>query len=729
MAIRFDEQNKVFYLETPNTSYVFGVVQDKYLFHIHYGKKIDGVFDIDEYSKMFYENYGVVDADSQDIHGDSLPQEFSTFGSADFRTPTFHAQYENGTYVTRFNFDGYKIYAGKPALKDLPASYVESDSEATTLEIYLKDKDTGLKAVISYTVYEEIDAICRNIRYENEGNEVIRLKSVLSASVDFNDCNFEFISLPGSWARERHIERIPLGHHKIEFGSDKGTTSHIQNNFFSLVRKETTETVGEAYGFSLVYSGNFVAGVDVSSQNISRAYIGISPFNFEWKLNAGEMFQTPEAILVYSDKGLGKMSRTYHKLFRTRMCRGKYRDVERPVLINNWEATYFNFDEDKIVSIAKKAQSAGIDLMVLDDGWFGKRNDDKTSLGDWFVDTAKLPKGLDSLAQKIEDMGMKFGLWFEPEMISVESELYKAHPDWYLQNKGRTPSFGRNQLVLDLSRKEVCDYVVDVVCKILGSAKISYVKWDMNRYLSEIGSLAFPADQQGEIGHRFVLGVYQIMDRITSAFPDVLFEGCSGGGGRFDPGILYYSPQIWTSDNSDAIERIYIQDGTSLVYPSMAMGAHVSAVPNHQVHRTTPISLRGNVAMAGQFGYELDLNMLSDEEFEEVKQQIKFYKEIRETVHQGEMYRICSPFDNKTRNATWQFISKDENQVVVFDYSMAGKANATIEHIKLQGLDENATYVAQDSKEYKGSYLMYVGIPTRHHYDYDSTVWVFNKKA
>ena len=730
MAIRFDEKSKVFYLETPCTSYIFAVVQNKYLVHLHYGKRINNFcIDVDEYAKMFGENYSTVDADSDRIFGDALPVEFATYGSADLKTPTFHAQYENGTTVTKLYYDSYKIYKGKPLLEGLPATYAESDSEATTLEVYLKDSVTGLKATLLYTVFEELDVITRSIRYENEGASSIHLKSVLSASVDFNNMDYDFISLPGSWARERHVERQPLGHNEIRFSSNKGTTSHVQNNFFALSRKSTTETEGEVYGFSLVYSGNFVAGVDVSSQDIARAYIGISSFNFDWKLNAGEAFQTPETVMVYSCEGLGKMSRTYHKLYRTRLCRGKYRDMERPVLINNWEATYFNFDEDKIVNIAKKAKDAGIDLMVLDDGWFGKRNDDKTSLGDWFEDKNKLPKGLGSLADKIDAMGMKFGLWFEPEMISVDSDLYRAHPDWHLHQEGRSVSFGRNQLVLDLSRQEVCDYIVKTVCDVLSRAKISYVKWDMNRYLSEIGSVAFPADQQGEIAHRFVLGVYQIMERITSANPDVLFEGCSGGGGRFDPGILYYSPQIWTSDDTDAIERMYIQDGTSLVYPTMAMGAHVSAVPNHQLGRVTPITLRGNVAMAGQFGYELDLNTLSDEDFTEVKKQVVFYKSIRETVHQGDMYRLCSPFDTKTRNTAWQFISADGNQVVMFDYTMLGKANPVLEHIKFEGLCPDAVYVdVETGKEYFGDYLMEAGLPVRHCHDYDSKVYVLNKK-
>lgn len=729
MAIYFDEKNKVFNLQTKNTSYIFAVIQDKYLFHMHYGKKVSSVCNVEEYARQFNMNYATEDSTSNGVIGDYLPQEFSTFGSADYRKPTFHAQYENGGTVSKFSYKGYKIYGGKPALSGLPATYAESDSEATTLEIYLKDEYSGLEATLLYTVFEEIDAIARSIQYKNSGKVPVHLKSVLSMSVDFVDKDFDFVHLPGSWARERMIEKIPLGHAKIEMGSNRGTTSHIRNNFYALSRKNATEDAGDVYGFSLVYSGNFEAGVDVCGQSTARAYIGISSFDFDWTLNEGDTFQTPEAVMVYSDEGFGKMSRIYHKLYRTRLCRGKYRDEERPVLINNWEATYFDFNEEKILKIAEKAKSAGIDLMVLDDGWFGKRNSDNCSLGDWVEDKNKLPDGMGGLAKKVNDMGMKFGLWFEPEMISEDSDLYRAHPDWHIHVSGRPCSLGRRQMVLDLSRKDVCDYIISAVSAMLKKANISYVKWDMNRYISEFGSSKLPADRQGEFAHRYVLGLYHVLEELTKAFPDVLIEGCSGGGGRFDPGMLYYSPQIWTSDDTDAIERMYIQHGTSLVYPSMSMGAHVSAVPNHQVRRVTPISLRGNVAMAGQFGYELDLNKLPEEEFEEVKHQVAFYKSIRETVHQGDMYRIRSPFDYDAQATSWEFISGDKKQAVLFYYTMHGKANPTIDFVKLRGLDDTAVYVdAESGKEYTGDFLKNIGIPFKNSHDYESKVIVFNKK-
>ncbi len=488
MAIYFDEKNKVFNLQTKNTSYIFAVIQDKYLFHMHYGKKVSSVCNVEEYARQFNMNYATEDSTSNGVIGDYLPQEFSTFGSADYRTPTFHAQYENGGTVSKFSYKGYKIYGGKPALSGLPATYAESDSEATTLEIYLKDEYSGLEATLLYTVFEEIDAIARSIQYKYSGKAPVHLKSVLSMSVDFVDKDFDFVHLPGSWARERMIEKIPLGHAKIEMRSNRGTTSHIRNNFYALSRKNATEDAGDVYGFSLVYSGNFEAGVDVCGQSTARAYIGISSFDFDWTLNEGDTFQTPEAVMVYSDEGFGKMSRIYHKLYRTRLCRGKYRDEERPVLINNWEATYFEFNEDLILKIADKAKSARIDLMGLDDGWFGKRNSDNCSLGDWVEDKNKLPDGMGGLAKKVNDMGMKFGLWFEPEMISEDSDLYRAHPDWHIHVSGRPCSLGRRQMVLDLSRKDVCDYIISAVSAMLKKANISYVKWDMNRYISEFGS-------------------------------------------------------------------------------------------------------------------------------------------------------------------------------------------------------------------------------------------------
>lgn len=531
----------------------------------------------------------------------------------------------------------------------------------------------------------------------------------MSANVDFKDSKFEMIQLSGSWARERHIIRTPLriGGQCVE--SRRGASSHAQNPFMALVRKDATETNGDVYAMSLVYSGNFLANTEVDMYSKARMQIGINPFDFTWLLKAGEEFQAPEAVLVYSNEGLTGMSHTYQNLYGKRLMRGVWRDKARPVLINNWEATYFDFNETKIKEIAKQASEFGIELFVLDDGWFGERNNDDRSLGDWFVNENKIRGGLKKLVDEINGMGMKFGLWFEPEMVCPISKLYEAHPDWCLHIEGRTRSTARRQLILDLSRKEVCDYIIKSVSDVLASANIEYVKWDMNRNMTEIGSAVLPAERQREVAHRYMLGLYHVMDEITSRFPNILFESCSGGGGRFDPGILYYMPQTWTSDDTDAIERLKIQYGTSMVYPNVAMGCHVSAVPNHQVARITPFATRGISAMCGNFGYELDLTKLTDEEKAQTKAQVAFYKEVRELIQFGDFYRIQSPFENN--ETAWSFVAKDKSEAVVSFFRTLAVPNDNLATICAVGLDADAIYEdMRTGKLYGGDELMYVGI-------------------
>ncbi|MGN1116920.1 MAG: alpha-galactosidase, partial [Candidatus Ornithomonoglobus sp.] len=481
-------------------------------------------------------------------------------------------------------------------------------------------------------------------------------------------------------------------------------------------------------GYSFVYSGNFIASAETDHFDTVRCQMGINPFGFGWRLESGESFQTPEVVCVFSDEGFGGMSRIFHKLYRTRLVRGPHRDKERPVLINNWEATYFNFDEDKIFNIAKKAAKAGIEMMVLDDGWFGHRDNDKSSLGDWFADRRKLPNGIEGIAKRVTALGMKFGLWFEPEMISKDSELYKAHPDWCLHAEGRERTEGRWQLVLDLSREDVRDYIVDAVTGILKSAPIFYVKWDMNRNISELGSAKLSAEHQQELAHRYILGLYDICERITSAFPEILFEGCAGGGGRFDAGMLYYFQQYWTSDDTDAVERQYIQYGTSMVMPASAMGAHVSAVPNHQVGRVTPLATRGHAAMMGQLGYELDIEQLSDEELEIVKAQIEEYKGIREIIHKGSMYRLKSPFEGQS--SAWEFVSEDKSEAVLIHFSVMVSPELPMECIRAEGLDADAVYIDKTTnKEYSGEFLMNRGICFDNRRDFQSELIRFSRKA
>lgn len=727
--IKFDDSKKIFHLRTRNTSYVFGFLKEKFLVHLYWGKRLESV-DLDY--NMFIDtakykrSLSTCDYEEYEISRDLLPTEYSTFGNTDLRTPAFHARYKDGSFITALEYEKHQVIAGKKQLDGLPATYVESDDEAETLELTLIDKLTGLNIVLSYTVFNEYDAITRSVKIINNGNDTVQLESVLSAVLDFKSNDYDFIHLPGTWGRERHPERISLFSGKQIVDSARGASSAHHNPFFAVVGKNTDENQGDAYGFNLVYSGNFTAGVEVDAVHNARAFIGINPFEFSWKLSSGEEFQSPEAVLVYSDEGIGGMSRIYHKLYRTRLCRSKFRDMERYVLINNWEATYFDFDEEKILNIAKKASEVGVELLVLDDGWFGKRDNPRSSLGDWFVDTKKLPGGLTQLSQKINDLGMKFGLWFEPEMISPDSDCYRAHPDWCIHVDNRIRSLGRYQLVLDLSRQDVCDYIYHSVADILSTVNIAYVKWDYNRSMTNIGSALLPAERQGEFYHRYMLGLYSVLEKLNKEFPDVLFESCSSGGNRFDPGMLYYMPQTWSSDDTDALERVFIQYGTSYCYPYSAMGAHVSIVPNHQVGRVTPITARGNVAMQGQFGYELDLNKLTDEEIEEVKKQIKTYKELGSVFHRGDLYRLVTP--ENEHFVSNEFISEDKNKVVVFTFVMRAIPNSPIYNLKLKGLDRNAMYAIEGTdKVYGGDILMSSGLTYQLSRDYATEIIVLNK--
>lgn len=709
MGIIYDEPRRIFHLQAPGMSYLIQVVKGGYPAHLYWGKRIRGA-DL-SYLLRFAERPFAPNPNPGDgsFSLDTLPQEFPASGNSDFREPAFQVQLENGSTVTDLRYTGYRIEKGKPKLAGLPATYVENDTEATTLRLQLADSLTGLEVVLSYTVYEALDAMTRSVCFRNAGRENLKLLRALSVNVDFPDADFDLLHLPGAWARERHPERRPLPAGVFAVASRRGASSHQHNPFLALLRPEATEESGEVYGFNLVYSGNFLAQVEVDQYRIARVGLGIHPFDFSWLLEPGETFQTPEAVMVFSAAGLGGMSRTFHQLYRTRLCRGQYRDKERPVLINNWEATYFDFDAAKIEGIANTARDLGIELFVLDDGWFGKRNDDRSSLGDWFVNREKLPLGLTDLAERVRKLGLEFGLWFEPEMISPDSALYRQHPDWCLHVPGRGRSEGRNQLILDLSREDVCRKIVAMISAVLNSAPITYVKWDMNRHMTEIGSALLPPQRQRETAHRYMLNLYWMMETITAAFPHVLFESCSGGGGRFDPGILYYMPQTWTSDDTDAVARLQIQYGTSLVYPPIAMGSHVSAVPNHQLQRTTPLEMRGHVAMSGNFGYELDLNKLAPAERQMVGEQVAFYKEIRPIVQFGDFYRLLSPFaGNET---AWIFVTEDKTEAVAFYFKVLAEPNPPFRRLRLRGLDPRKNYqVVGTGQKLPGDILMNVGL-------------------
>lgn len=727
MAILWDEKTQIFYLHTQKTTYAIGLYENAIPGHLYWGPRVRRlpqaeVFQPPE-SRAFSPQEGWL---GDTVSSETLQLEYGVENGVDHRHPAAAVLCGGYSALTQLKYKSHKIYEGKPMPEGLPGTYTENAHEAETLEILLEDAQSGMEIALIYSIYPQRDVLVRSAVLRNGGEKPAQVRRALSACVDFEDEDFELLHLPGAWARERHIERSPLFAGDFLLSSARGASSHGENPFFALVRKNTDEKSGECYGFNLVYSGGFEAGAERNYNGNCRAYLGINPRNFDWRLEPGETFQTPEAVLVYSDAGIGGMSRIYHELYRERLCRGKFRDLPRPVLINNWEATYFDFTEEKILNIAKAAKDIGVELMVLDDGWFGKRNDDWSSLGDWTVDENKLPDGIAALSEKVEKTGMKFGLWFEPEMVSPDSELHRAHPDWHIHIPGQTASYGRHQWILDLSRREVQDYVIEAVSDILRTAKISYVKWDMNRNMGELGSAELPGERTGELCHRYILGLYRVLEEVTSAFPNVLFESCSGGGGRFDPGMLYYMPQTWTSDCSDGAERLYIQYGTSVVYPASSMGAHVSAVPNHQVGRTTPIKLRGEVAMMGQFGFELDLAKLSEEELMEAKAQIQRYKEIRGTVHGGKMYRLASPFEGE--NAAFDFVSRDGEQVVLCLYCIKGKPNAKRIRIRLEGLDSEADYRDTETGQvYGGDLLMQAGVLWKPEQDFLSKITVFEK--
>jgi len=698
------------------------IVKNKYLSHLYWGEKIK---EPDVENSMPLRNIcfsAIPDLDDKSYSLDFIGLEYPTGCSTDYRVPAIEVVYEDGSRVCNLIYDSYQIISGKPVLEGLPATYVEDDSEADTLYIILRDHLKGLKVILSYTAFYELDVITRSVQIINEGNENIILEKVLSASVDFDAEAYDFIHLPGAWGRERHIEKTPLrtGMQKIE--SRRGASSHQQNPFIAMASIGANEEYGQVYSMNFVYSGNFEAGIEVDQLYKPRAFMGINGYDFGWILEPNETFTAPEVVMVYSNQGFGKMSRLYHKLYRTRLVRGKYRDEARPILVNNWEATYFNFTEEKIVGLAKEAKDLGIELFVLDDGWFGKRNSDNSSLGDWYVNKEKLPNGIKQLAQKVNKCGIKFGLWFEPEMVSVDSDLYRNHPDWCIHVPGRARTECRNQLTLDLSRLEVCDYIIKAVSDVLEDAPISYVKWDMNRHMTELGSVGLPANRQKEMPHRYMLGLYRVMEEIISKHPNVLFESCSGGGGRFDPGMLYYMPQTWTSDDTDAVERLYIQYGTSLVYPISSMGSHVSAVPNHQVGRVTSLKMRGDVAMSGNFGYELDLMKFTEDEKEEVNKQVEQYKDLRTFIQSGDMYRLQSPFEGNA--ASWMFISENGNDIFAGYFRIHAVVNGPIARMKFTALDPNAKY--QDivtSQIWNGDELMHIGLIVDMHGDFQSRTW------
>lgn len=710
MDIVYHESSKCFHLYNDSISYIMTILRNGQLGQLYCGARIHDREDFTHLlelapramSACLYEN-------DRSFSLEHIKQELPSYGTSDYRAAAVEILQPNGSRLTDFRYVSHCVSPGKPKLQGLPATYTQSNDEALTLTVTLRDALIGVKAQLSYTIFRDYAAITRSVRYENEGENTLTLTRAMSLSLDLPDCDYEWMQFSGRWAGERQLITRQLRQGTTAIGSLRGHSSHHHNPFVILKRPTADEDKGEVFGLSLVYSGNFLMQAEVDAHRTLRLLAGIHPDGFGWRLEPGKTFQTPEVVLVYSDAGLGGMSRTFHYLYSRRLARGIWRDKPRPILINNWEATYFNFTEEKLLNIARQAKDCGIELFVLDDGWFGRRWDDRGGLGDWTPNPQRLPNGVAGIAEKITALGMSFGLWFEPEAVSRDSALYEEHPDWLIATPGRNMSHGRNEYLLDFSRPELVDNIYRQMAAVLGSAKVSYVKWDMNRSISECYSSALPPERQGEVFHRYILGVYELYERLSAEFPHILFESCSSGGGRFDPGMLYYAPQAWASDNTDAVERLYIQYGTSFCYPISSIGAHVSAVPNHQMFRTTPLSTRANVACFGTFGYELDLGKLSDEELSEIKEQVKFMKRYRELLQFGDLYRLESPFEGNT--AAWMVVSADKRQAIVAYYRVLNKYNDAFTRLHLRGLDPDMLYreLGRDTLHH-GDELMRAGL-------------------
>ena len=696
MSIRIDEKSRLFSLETAHTLYQIKADEMGVLLHLWYGPRTDAdmSYRIRTANRGFCGNPYEAQ-DRMDYSLDTLPQEYSGSGVGDYRSSSVEAESAGGSMSVDWRYSGYRLLKGKEKPEGLPGVRGNADTEG--LEIILEDKANGLAAHLSYWLFEPYDVIVRSVRIENRGGEAVILTKAASLCADLPYGRKQVMHFHGRWAAERNPERvtIPAGG-RLAFESRRGMTSHQSNPFIILCDPETTERQGDCAGMMLMYSGNHLEEVSSDQVGSTRVICGIHPEGFRWKLAPGESFQTPEAILSFSAEGLNALSRNYHRLIRDEVIPARWRGTKKPVLVNSWEACYFDFNAEKLLKLARNAAALGMEMLVLDDGWFGKRNDDTNSLGDWTCNEEKLGCSLKELSEKIHAEGLKFGLWFEPEMVSLDSDLYRAHPDWALTDPGRDPMVARHQLVLDMGRKEVQDYLFDSISAILKGAQIEYVKWDFNRSVANVYSRVLPADRQGETAHRFMLGTYRLLERLTEAFPDVMIEGCSGGGGRFDAGMLYYCPQIWCSDDTDAVERLEIQKGTSYGYPVCTMGAHVSACPNHQTGKTVPFATRGVVAQAGTFGYELDPAKLTEDEKKTVKAQIAAFHRYEDLIEQGDYYRL----DEGEKDYTaWMFVSPDQGEALVSVVATRVRANAPFPFVRLQGLDPEKTYLREDTGE------------------------------
>ncbi|KRM08970.1 alpha-galactosidase [Lentilactobacillus farraginis] len=716
MTIHVNEANLIFHLQTDHTSYIFQIMENGEAGQIYYGRKIHVQPAYQNLtSKEWRDDNPSLSEAAPNFQPAAIKAEYSSLGKGDFRYPAFQITQKNGSRITELQYDHYQLSAGKKRLAGLPSTFDDTDDDAQTLIISFKDQITGLTVDLNYSLFPHQDVIVRSTTFTNPSSEKLVIDRALSSQLDLPDDNYDLIQFSGTWAKERHLYRNHLRPGIQSISSLRTSSSHQQNPFMILVRPETTDQQGAAFGFNLVYSGNFLDSIEVDQYNTSRILTGINPDEFGWQLGPGASFQTPEAVLSYTSNGMNQLSQQLADFYSQHLVNPRFTHQDRPILINNWEATYFDFDEAKLMTIVNQAHQLGIEMFVLDDGWFGHRDDDTTSLGDWFVDKKKFPNGIEHFSQQVHELGMKFGLWFEPEMISIDSDLYRKHPDWMIHDPKSTPTPGRHQFVLDMTRQDVIDYLYDRISHMIESAKLDYIKWDMNRHITEMFSSQLTAAQQLEMPHRYILGVYQLYDRLTKAYPDVLFESCASGGGRFDLGLMYYAPQAWTSDDTDAAERMLIQFGTSYGYPQSMMGAHVSAVPNDQVGRVTSLKTRGAVALFGDFGYELDITKMSPTELTQIKEQVAFYKQHRHLLQFGKFYRLDSPFVGKGNVISWQVVSNDQKQAIAARYQLLNQPNPPYTRFYFTGLDPDREYrVNDDSETYYGDELMNAGyfVPT-----------------
>lgn len=711
MSVHVNEEHKLFHLQTANTSYIFQILENGGAGQLYYGAKIPVKAAYTNLaSREEHDCTNTLTVDQSDFQLELIKQEYAGLGKGDYRYPAYQITYPNGSRTSEFEYTGYEVADGKERLKNMPSAFDDQGDDSQTLTVTFKDELANLVLQLHYTVFEKEDVIVRSATFINHGQEAVTLARALSLQLDLPDHDYDMLQFSGSWARERHLIRTPLRSGIQSIGSLRVASSHQQNPFFALARPHTDNHQGAAFGFNFIYSGNFIDSVEVDQFDTTRVLVGINPDDFGWKLANGESFQTPEAVMTYTSDGLNQMSQQLGAFYQDHLINQHFAHQDRPILINNWEATFMDFNEAKLMKIVDQADKLGIEMFVLDDGWFGHRDDDKSSLGDWFVDQKKFSNGISGFADRVHDKGMKFGLWFEPEMISIDSKLYEKHPDWMIATPGRQGTPARNQYVLDMTRQEVVDYLFEHMSAIIKQTKLDYIKWDMNRNITEMYGAKLPADQQLEFPHRYILGVYQLYARLTEAFPKVLFESCASGGGRFDLGMMYYAPQAWCSDDTDAVERIKIQDGTSYGYTQNMWGAHVSAVPNDQVGRLTSLDTRAAVAYFGDFGYELDITKMAADELATIKKQVAFYKQYRHLFQFGKFYRLDNPDTNNDNVYGWQVVNEDRSEAILTRFQILNGANPAYIRVYFAGLDPEATYTVNDGEEhFSGAELMNAG--------------------